>query len=390
MTTTMNSAAPAGLRVAGVALSLPVVVAAGCAIVGAGVLARDAFPTLTAVFAPSQRTDGADPLASYLDAHDKLFETSQKRWEGRYVFYAPPAPKPPPPPPPPPKPVEEVKPPPIQPAPTAYGGTKPTGIFGDIVFFGSDRRVPVGEKFGEVEVLGVKPPFIVKLGWTKPGHLRGEYDVSIWEYSQDLFSRPNPFPKTQLAGFKEAGSTPTEGAKDGEAPVPPGRGSLKPPEHGSNGSKPGDPKRGDPKSGGKPGDPKPGESKPGDAKPGDAKPGEAKPGDAGSPPPGEGGEGEGAPPPETVPANQPQRRYPPGQAPKSAAESNGQPFEPVPLDKLPPFRKESDIKAMNAQEAQSALQKINESLALPNLDDHNRARLENDAQLISAHLKTTK
>lgn len=278
----------------------------------------------------------------------------------------------------------------IQPAPATYGGTKPTGIFGDIIFFGADKRVPIGEKMGDVEVLGVEPPFIVKLGWTKSGHERGEYKVSIWEYSQDLFSRPNPFPKMSLTGFKEVGGGADGAAKEGSAasgvPGSPGSAPLKPGERGSRpGSKPGDPKHPDPKAG---------DHKNGEAKPGAQKPGEqtgTPTGDPAQAPPPESEEGEGGPQPEIQPANQPQRRYPPGQAPKqSASEDSGLQMEPVPLDKLPPFRSESDIKAMNAQAAQKALQKINESLALPNLDDHNRARLEYDAKLIADHLKATK
>lgn len=277
----------------------------------------------------------------------------------------------------------------IQPAPATYGGTKPTGIFGDIIFFGADKRVPIGEKMGDVEVLGVEPPFIVKLGWTKSGHERGEYKVSIWEYSQDLFSRPNPFPKMSLTGFKEVGGSGTDGAaKEGSAAGGstglPGSGPSKPGDRGSRpGGKPGDPKSPDPKAG----DPKNGEAKPNAPKPGDPIVDPAVP----PPPEGEEGAEEGGPQPETQPANQPQRRYPPGQAPKqSASEDSGLQMEPVPLDKLPPFRSESDIKAMGVQAAQKALQKINESLALPNLDDHNRARLEYDAKLIADHLKATK
>jgi hypothetical protein len=393
-------AATSGLRVAGVPLSLSVMVAAGCAIVGAGIIARDAFPALSSIFAPSERTDDADPLQPFIESHQKLFETSEKRWEGRYVFFPPNAPKKPDPPKPKPEPVTEPKPIPIQPAPSTYGGTKPTGIFGDIVFFGADKRVPVGEKMGEVEVLAIEPPFNVKVGWTKSGHHRGEYTVSIWEYSPDLFSRPNPFPKTSLAGFKEVSDGDGASGAAGGATSPdevggPDGGRLGPPKSGDGsrsgrpGSKPGDGKSGP----SKPGDPKSGDPKLHDPKNGDpkAEPTAPPPQDPNAPPANEGGPGEGGPQPETQPATQPNRRYPPGQAPKqSASEDSGQQMEPIPLDKLPPFRTEADIKAMSAQTAQSALQKINESLAQPNLDDHNRARLEYDAQLISQQLKATK
>lgn len=368
---------------AGVHLTAPVVIAGALTIIAAGAFVREGIPALTSIFEPSQRSSNDDPLDPYLKESEKLLATSQKRFEGRYVFFAPPAPKPPPPPPPPPKPVGEApKPPAIQPAPANYEGTKPTGILGDIVFFGTDKRVRVGEKASDIEVLEIQPPFKIKLGWTKAGHERGEYVVSMWGETTKGFGGPNPFPKTAISGFKEVGDLKAGDTPSGEGKPGDRRGGESAAGDMKAGAKGSDPKLADPKLG----DPKLGDPKPGDPKPGDAKRDASKDGPA-SPP---------SDPTQTKPATQPAAPIPPTDPPKAA--SGGEPdsttpqknIEYIPLDKLPPFRSVGDITNMSKQGAQDALQKINDVLSLPNVDDHNRARLENDAKLIAERLRKDK
>jgi hypothetical protein len=43
---------------------------------------------------------------------------------------------------------------------------------------------------------------------------------------------------------------------------------------------------------------------------------------------------------------------------------------------------------MSKTDAQSALNEINQALSLPNVDDHNRARLEHDAKLLTERLRS--
>ncbi|MDZ4754596.1 MAG: hypothetical protein SGJ11_08870 [Phycisphaerae bacterium] len=365
---------------AGVEFTAPVVIAGALTLAAVAAVLREGYPALASAFAPNERITEGDPLNPYLEASDELLATSQKRLEGRYLFFPPKEPKPRPKPAPPKSPVVvEKDEPTIQPAPAKYEGGKPSGILGDIVFFGSDKRVRVGETSGDLEILEVLPPLGIRVGWTKSGHERGEYTISLWDVTSS-WDGPNPFPSTSGGGFKEvkpdAGADTAAGKSGGLA------GGLAKP------GKPGDPKSPD----GTPIDP----SQDPKSKP----PGRRNP----APP------AEPEPIPETQPAAPPDSPEPgsdpgsgpgqepepePGPEPPPEGASGGEPDSPseeaiefVPLEKLPPFRSADDIKAMSKQVAQTALQKINESLALPNVDDHNRARLQHDATLIAARLQS--
>ena len=118
-------------------------------------------------------------LDEHVKKHDELARLSQERFDGRYLFY--------PPPPPPPKqapkpvvvdeepvevqPVEEVKPPPI----TTYGGPKIAYVIGEQVYFKEGEKLSnlqVGESNDHVKVVGISPPWSVRLLWKET-----EFDV---------------------------------------------------------------------------------------------------------------------------------------------------------------------------------------------------------------------
>ncbi len=371
------------LRMPTITPSLPLGLAAAATIVGAGVVVLKLPSIASAVAAPFASTDEEDPLGKYLKEHDELVELSRKRVEGRYVFFAPPAPKPPKPPPPkddgPPKP---PPPPPILPAPATYEGPKPRGLLGDIVFF-DDSKVKVGDKHGDIEIVEANGPFSIKIAWTKSGHERGEYVVSTWGDMPKGFdvATSSPFSKTS-SGFKTADAKGPDGKPvDGKLPA------AKPGEEseGGPGGNPATMRRGVGPDG-KPLDPK---ANPKNGTPGangeGAQPGQ--PGEQGQPG-SQPAEGAGAPPPQTQPANgepaQPGRQPP---APGEPA-SETKPTDYVPLEKLPPFRTEQYLKNMSKTDAQSALNEINQALTLPNVDDHNRARLEHDASVLTERLRS--
>ncbi|MFO0827055.1 MAG: hypothetical protein U0572_02810 [Phycisphaerales bacterium] len=371
---------------AGFQLTTPLLIAAGVGIVALGATLPSVVPMLTAITSSGASGDEGDPLKPFLDEHDKLAAVSVDRFSGRTPFFAPPAPKPPPPPPPPPKADEPPPPPPPpQPAPATYDGPKATGLLGEYVYFGTSK-VKAGEKYQSVEILSIEGPFHIKVRYTKSGHEPGEYDISTWDRTGGFdLAAVSPFSKSSI-GFSGGDSEP---AKSGE-----GRDSKADPKAAAGadarGGKPGgtvsdaggrSPAHAD----GKPGDAKPGDPKSGGARPksGAAAPSEAgSSGDAGAAP------AEGSTPtPQTQPANAPARRIPTPSHPNSkpttegSAQSDGVDYAPP--DSLPPERTQTMVASMSVQEAQSALNDVNTALAKPNVDPHNRARLEFESKLLN-------
>lgn len=151
---------------------------------------------LAAMFTTSIGQDSAgENMQAYLAAHDRDLATYRERFEGRSLFFRPPAPavKPPPykqalee------KPAEPLPPPPI---PMTYGGPVVIAVIGDEVWFKSkdNLRLRVGEEGAGVKVLASNPPWTVNLAYAG-----GEYDVPVFKDYQTEFSsnslteRPTP------------------------------------------------------------------------------------------------------------------------------------------------------------------------------------------------------
>lgn len=141
----------------------------------------------SAIFAASLNSqDHQDNLSAFLTNHEEDLDTYLDRFEGRSLFFKPL---------PPPRPVpkrtitpESVE--PIGPSgpPSTYGGPKVIGVYGIVVWFKDNLKIPVGEEKGGVKVLQINAPWTVKLG-----HAGGEYDVPIFSNrltDSDEFSSP--------------------------------------------------------------------------------------------------------------------------------------------------------------------------------------------------------
>ena len=165
-------------------------------LVVAGIVLVTPLPgLLAAMFTTSIGQDSAgENMQAYLAAHDRDLATYRERFEGRSLFFRPPAPavKPAP------KPRSENKPeapPPPPPIPMSYGGPVVIAVIGDQVWFKSkdNLRLRVGEEGAGVKVLASNPPWTVKLAYAG-----GEYDVPVFKNYQTTFSsnslteRPTP------------------------------------------------------------------------------------------------------------------------------------------------------------------------------------------------------
>ncbi len=135
--------------------------------------------------------DAGQNMQAYLAAHKTDLESYRQRFEGRSLFFRPPAPLPPAPPP---TPVEVPDlPQPGLIVPPIYAGPNVIAIIGDQVWFRDDLKLRVGEEERGVKVLASNPPWTVRLAYRG-----GEYDVPIFEDYQTKFSsnslidRPTP------------------------------------------------------------------------------------------------------------------------------------------------------------------------------------------------------
>ncbi|MEE9128773.1 MAG: hypothetical protein V3T84_02055 [Phycisphaerales bacterium] len=142
---------------------------------------------LAAMFTTSVGQDRAgENMQAYLGAHETNLATYRERFEGRSLFFRPPAPARAAP-----KQTSENKPdaPPLPPAiPTTYGGPVVIAVIGDQVWFKSkdNLKLRVGEEGSGVKVLASDPPWTVKLAYAG-----GEYDVPIFkDYQTELSSNP--------------------------------------------------------------------------------------------------------------------------------------------------------------------------------------------------------
>ncbi len=133
-------------------------------------------------------------MQAYLTAHDRDLATYRERFEGRSLFFRPPAPAVKPAPKPPSKKEPDALPPPPL-IPMAYGGPVVIAVIGDQVWFKNkdNLRLRVGEEGAGVKVLASNPPWTVNLAYAG-----GEYDVPVFKDYQTEFSsnslteRPTP------------------------------------------------------------------------------------------------------------------------------------------------------------------------------------------------------
>lgn len=142
----------------------------------------------SAIFASRLNSQsGQDNLNALLTSHQEDLGSYLNRFEGRSLFFRPSPytvkakniePK------------TETK--PVDPKPTGpsvtYKGPKVIGVYGNVVWFKDNLKIPVGEENDGVKVLEINAPWTVKLA-----HKDGEYDVPIFSdrlTDSDEFSKP--------------------------------------------------------------------------------------------------------------------------------------------------------------------------------------------------------
>ena len=140
------------------------------------VVAAQLFPIAVTLMTSQNESETNSAMNKAIEKHDSLVKVSVDRFTGRSLFTMPsPPPRPAPPPA---APVATPPPPPPPPPPSApseYTGTKPTGMLGRMIFFGSDLTIQVGEEKNGIQILAVEPPTNVRIG-----HMGGIYSVAVW------------------------------------------------------------------------------------------------------------------------------------------------------------------------------------------------------------------
>lgn len=125
--------------------------------------------------------------------------------KGRSLFYVPPAPQasaaa---------EPVDTDKPPP---PPSTYGGPSVVAMLSDVVWFSNGRKLKVGEKHDDLEVVALAPPWSSRLKWKGV-----EFDVGFFERSR-LTKEPKESPATDAPN--EASATASSAAAENPAADP--------------------------------------------------------------------------------------------------------------------------------------------------------------------------
>lgn len=178
-------------------LSRPLLLSTAGLVVAGIVLVAPLPGLLAAMFTTSIGQDRTgENMQAYLVAHDRDLATYRERFEGRSLFFRPPAPvvRPAP------KQTSEKEhdAPPSSPLiPTNYGGPVVIAVVGDQVWFkGKDNlKLRVGEEGSGVKVLASNPPWTVKLAYAG-----GEYDVPIFKDYKTKFSS-NPLTERPTPGI---------------------------------------------------------------------------------------------------------------------------------------------------------------------------------------------
>lgn len=191
-------------------------------------------PLLAAVFGGGARgVDPAKAIVALVEEHDRLMVDYQARFNGRSVFFRPPAPVRPTPTPPA-VPVERpiVTPPQRQepqgppPPPATYQGPPVIAVLGDRVLFrGAGARdagqwIAVGEEVNGLKVLESNAPRSVRVA-----HQRGEYDVPLFNWDMPFFrdasEKGQPIPG--LSNIPVTASTSSSSARTQPAQPAPAR-----------------------------------------------------------------------------------------------------------------------------------------------------------------------
>ena len=156
--------------------SIPLIGSLLAVVICGWVVAAGLFPIAITLMTSQNQSETNTAMNKAIERHDSLIKVSVDRFTGRSLFTMPsPPPRPAPPPA---APVAPPPPPPPAPPPSApseYTGIKPTGMLGQVIFFGSESPIRVGEEKNGVKIIAVEPPTNVRIG-----HMGGIYSVAVW------------------------------------------------------------------------------------------------------------------------------------------------------------------------------------------------------------------
>ena len=207
--------------------SIPLVVSLVALAICGWVVAAQLFPIAVTLMTSQNESETNSAMNKVIEKHDSLVKVSVDRFTGRSLFTMPsPPPRPAPPPAAPVAPPPPPPPPPPPSAPSEYTGTKPTGMLGRMIFFGSDLTIQVGEEKNGIQILAVEPPTNVRIG-----HMGGIYSVAVWAPTDmsklntagNSSSSAIKFPTIRVpnANEKSAASEQAQGLTQGTIPASP-------------------------------------------------------------------------------------------------------------------------------------------------------------------------
>lgn len=157
--------------------------------------------------------DNESRMVELIAQSSERLEVDRDRFSGRSAFFTPERPYVAPPP----RQIENTPPPSIQPAATNYSGSlKPYAIVGDQVWFATSDSSPnptvvrLGESSGDIRLIAIKAPWIVRVAWSAPNSEEGEYDLRVFSATNSSGFRTTPPAGNNLPpGMRSAPSAPS-------------------------------------------------------------------------------------------------------------------------------------------------------------------------------------
>lgn len=172
-------------------------VAAVLAIVAAVVLVLSLWTTITAILGPSPRPPVVPAAQQHAEQQKKAFDGYLAQFGGRSLFVLPVPPRVPDP-----EPVVSNSPDRPSPPPSSYGGPSIVAMLSDLVWFSGGRRLKVGEKSDDIEVIALHPPWEAKLKWKDV-----EFTVGLFERNK-LVKPPDGKPAGAISPEAQAAPDP--------------------------------------------------------------------------------------------------------------------------------------------------------------------------------------
>ena len=177
-------------------------VAAVVALASTLVLTLALWPFLTAVLGPSPKPPDLAAAQQHAEQQKKSFDGYLAQIAGRSLFVLPAAPREPEE-----QPVVSDEPDRPPPPPSSYGGPAIVAMLSDMVWFSGGKKLLLGEKADDIEVIALNPPWDATLKWKNV------------EFTVNLFDR-NKLAKAPDGKPAEAISPEAKAAPDPPPPPP--------------------------------------------------------------------------------------------------------------------------------------------------------------------------